>query len=98
MNRFFRYCFCLFVSLILLGNSPLFAQSDGNATVPEAYRKGFDSITTEQAKAWLSVLAGPNFAGRGTGQPGYFKAAHWVAGKAAERALRFIAVCLTFAH
>ena len=30
------------------------------------------------------MLAGPQFSGRGTGQPGYMKAAHWVAGKLAE--------------
>ena len=30
------------------------------------------------------MLAGPKFEGRGTGQPGYTKAAHWVAGKLAE--------------
>jgi Peptidase family M28 len=84
MSRLCGFGCCLFVSLILCSNSPLLAQSVINASVPEAYRGGFDSITADQAKSLLSVLAGPNFAGRGTGQSGYLKAAHWVAGKAAE--------------
>jgi len=50
----------------------------------EELATGYNSITQEQAKKWLSVLAGPGFEGRGTGQPGYTKAAHWVAGKLAE--------------
>lgn len=50
----------------------------------ESLKAGFDSITSEQAKEWLGVLAGPEFEGRGTGQVGYTKAAHWVAGKLAE--------------
>ena len=51
---------------------------------PENLKTGFDSITEEQAIDFLSVLAGPEFEGRGTGQVGYMKAAHWVAGKLAE--------------
>ena len=51
---------------------------------PENLKPGFESITEEQAKEWLGVLAGPTFGGRGTGQPGFIKAAHWVAGKLAE--------------
>ena len=45
---------------------------------------GFDSITTKQIESFVKVLAGPHFEGRGTGQKGYKKAAHWVAGKLAE--------------
>jgi Peptidase family M28 len=60
------------------------AQYDGAASVPEALAAGFDSISKEQSEAWLSILAGPVFEGRGTGQVGYVRAAHWVAGKAAE--------------
>ncbi len=51
---------------------------------PEELVTGFESITPEQAELWLNTLAGPGFAGRGTGQTGYMKAAHWVAGKVAE--------------
>ena len=51
---------------------------------PAELKEGFDAITIEQSKEWLGILAGPKFEGRGTGQPGYTKAAHWVAGKLAE--------------
>ena len=60
------------------------AQYDGSEAVPANLKTGFDSITPEQAKQWLSVLAGPGFEGRGTGQPGFIKAASWVSGKVAE--------------
>ena len=59
-------------------------QYSNPAQPPEELAAGYNSITQEQAKQWLSVLAGPGFEGRGTGQPGYTKAAHWVAGKLAE--------------
>jgi len=60
------------------------AQYAGADSPPERFREGFESIAVEQAREWLSVLAGADFEGRGTGQPGYAKAAHWVAGKLAE--------------
>lgn len=60
------------------------AQYDGSEGVPAELQKGFDSISAEQAKQWLNILAGPTFAGRGTGQAGFMKAAHWIAGKVAE--------------
>lgn len=63
---------------------PTFAQYEGAESPPERFRKGFESIAEDQAKQWLPILAGPNFSGRGTGHPGYTKAAHWVAGKMAE--------------
>lgn len=71
---------CAFFS----GSLPAAAQYAGSDSVPAEYKEGFDSITPEQAEQWLNVLAGPTFAGRGTGQPGFMKAAHWVAGKVAE--------------
>ena len=51
---------------------------------PEKLQVGFDSITEKQAQQWLEILAGPGFEGRGTGQVGYAKAAHWISGKLAE--------------
>lgn len=57
----------------------------GDVTPPPAeLQTGFETITAEQAEEWLNLLAGPQFGGRGTGQIGYMKAAHWVAGKCAE--------------
>lgn len=60
------------------------AQYSPLAPPPADLQQGFDSINMEQSKEWLGILAGPKFEGRGTGQPGYTKAAHWVAGKLAE--------------
>ncbi len=75
---------CLILSLHVGQPSATFAQYEGALAPPEVLRVGFESITAEQASEWLNVLAGPTFEGRGTGQPGHVKAAHWVAGKAAE--------------
>ncbi len=58
---------------------------------PEALKPGFDSITRGQSRAWLSKLAGPEFAGRGTGQPGYLKAARFVADNLAEMGFQPVA-------
>ena len=63
---------------------PVQAQFSGSIEPPVDYKTGFDVITHEKAKEWLSILAGPVFEGRGTGQIGFTKAAHWVAGKTAE--------------
>jgi len=71
----------------LLGGSVVEAQFAGAEPVSDALKVGYDSITPEQAKEFLSVLAGPQFKGRGTGQAGYTKAAHWIAGKVAEYGL-----------
>lgn len=73
---------CLAVSFS--GISATSAQYGTVPAPPEDLAKGFDSITAEQSEQWLNILAGPKFEGRGTGQPGYTKAAHWVAGKVAE--------------
>ena len=60
------------------------AQYAGAMAVPEALQTGFESISVEQSKEWLSVIAGPDKNGRGTGQPGFSKAAKFVAGKLSE--------------
>jgi hypothetical protein len=60
------------------------AQYEGALAPPETLRSGYESIKPEQCREWLEILAGPTFAGRGTGQPGHVKAAHWIAGKVAE--------------
>ncbi|MFK7765964.1 MAG: M20/M25/M40 family metallo-hydrolase [Mariniblastus sp.] len=64
--------------------STVFGQYDKASDPPAELKEGFEAITIEQSKEWLGILAGPKFEGRGTGQPGYTKAAHWVAGKLAE--------------
>lgn len=40
---------------------------------------GAATITVEKCKEWLGTLASPEFEGRGTGQPGFQKAADYVA-------------------
>jgi hypothetical protein len=41
--------------------------------------RGAAAVDADQCSAWLHKLAGPEFAGRGTGQEGYRKAAEFVA-------------------
>lgn len=60
------------------------AQYAGAESPPEEIRQGFESICQDQAKEWLSILASADFAGRGTGQPGYTKAAQWVSDRLSE--------------
>ncbi|MBL8853805.1 MAG: hypothetical protein JNK57_07520, partial [Planctomycetaceae bacterium] len=60
------------------------AQYGEVAPPPAELATGFETISSAQAEEWLGLLAGPQFEGRGTGQVGYNKAAHWVAGKLAE--------------
>ena len=73
-----------FVCVAANCGSTTLAQYANPAAPPDSLVAGYNSITEQQAKDWLGVLAGPGFEGRGTGQPGYTKAAHWVAGKLAE--------------
>lgn len=51
----------------------------GLKPVPSDVQTGFNSITPNAGKKFLSYLAGPECEGRGTGQPGYQKAADYVA-------------------
>ena len=76
-----------FVCVAANCGSTTLAQYANPAAPPDSLVAGYNSITEQQAKDWLGVLAGPGFEGRGTGQPGYTKAAHWVAGKLAELGL-----------
>jgi len=65
-------------------NQSASAQYAGAESPPARIREGFESIHKDQAEEWLSILAGADFAGRATGQPGYAKAAQWVADRLAE--------------
>ena len=82
-ETFTRSTIC-FLAIVICSSGIVNAQYGTLPPPPEDLQAGFDSINLEQSKEWLSVLAGPGFEGRGTGQPGYTKAAHWVAGKLAE--------------
>ena len=68
-------------------SQPCHAQFNEVTAVPDELKTGFDSITAEHSQELLQVLAGPAFEGRGTGQVGYTRAAHWMAGKLAELGL-----------
>lgn len=63
-------------------------QYPGTKPIPSDLRRGFDAITIPQAKTWLEKLSGPEFAGRGTGQAGYQKAAEWMADRFKELGLK----------
>ena len=69
----------LILSAVLLAvSSPAaLAQFAKTEPVPEKYKAGFDSINAEKAKEQLSILAGDEFAGRGSGQDGFQLAAKW---------------------
>ncbi|HRF59757.1 MAG TPA: M20/M25/M40 family metallo-hydrolase [Fimbriimonadaceae bacterium] len=67
---------------------PSWAQYPGAESVRDELKPGWDSIMASDAKAWLTMLSSKEFAGRGTGQPGYQKAADFVAGKFKEWGLK----------
>lgn len=47
--------------------------------VPSAYARGFRTIVADDARMLVSTLAGPDFLGRGPGQPGFDAAAGFAA-------------------
>lgn len=54
------------------------AQQPRTVTFPETSAAGARAITVQDLRAWLGRLASPEFEGRGTGQPGFEKAARFV--------------------
>lgn len=62
-----------FLSALLV--APLLAQSP---LAPDR-SEGAAAVDVAMCKEWLGTLAGPGFEGRGTGQPGFEKAANYVA-------------------
>ena len=68
-------------ALALMLIPSLAAQYKGAEPVPKALRGGFDNITEASCREWLAVLSSDEFEGRGTGTPGYEKAANFVAGQ-----------------
>ncbi|MEC9093482.1 MAG: M20/M25/M40 family metallo-hydrolase [Planctomycetota bacterium] len=80
-----KFSICFFSCCCLLGvGSQATGQYPGAIKPPMAWQDGFTSITDQQAKEWTTLLAGPKFKGRGTGQAGYLKASFFMAGKLAE--------------
>jgi Zn-dependent M28 family amino/carboxypeptidase len=72
-------------SLLLAG--VLCAQYPGAEPPPEKLAPGFSAITVEECRAWLSILASDDFAGRESGTPGYDKAADFMAQRFEELGL-----------
>ncbi|MEO7453533.1 MAG: M20/M25/M40 family metallo-hydrolase [Fimbriimonadales bacterium] len=67
---------------------PALAQYPSAMPSPAAMKVGFDTISTADARTWLNYLAGPECNGRGTGQPGYQKAAEYMAARFKEFGLK----------
>lgn len=55
---------------------------------PAEYARGFNAITSAQVKVWMEFLAGKETEGRGSGQPGYQKAADFMAARFKEYGLK----------
>ena len=63
-----------------LGGRPAaMAQYPSAVPVATELQAGFESINADQSKQWLAALTAPQMNGRGTGQPGYSRAATFVA-------------------
>lgn len=79
-----------FIPVLLLAICSAFAcaQYSGTQPVPEEYRKGVDAIKIDDAKSFLGYLAGPECEGRGTLQPGFQKAAKFMAERFKEFGLK----------
>lgn len=70
-----------FPRLVLLAAAALAAASAAVAqsALPDDRAKGAATVSVPDTKQWLGTLASPEFEGRGTGQPGFEKAANYVA-------------------
>jgi hypothetical protein len=78
-----------FFSVSLLAGSALLAHAQyaGSAPIPAQYKKGVDAIKIEDARRYLTYLS-TECEGRGTGQPGFFKAAEYIAARFKEAGLK----------
>ncbi|MBL8819620.1 MAG: M28 family peptidase [Planctomyces sp.] len=74
----------LLVFALLISTDQTSAQYAGAVPAPENLSAGFQSISEDDSKAFLSTLVSEEFSGRGTGQEGYLKAAKWFAERLAE--------------
>lgn len=76
------------LSSVALVCASALAQYPGALEPPQEASGGFQAIQESLLKEWLSYLAGPECEGRGSGQPGYQKAAEFVAAKFREFGLK----------
>lgn len=77
---------CLLGLLICSGLAS--AQYPGSVPPPTDAQSGYSSISIQDAKKHLGYLAGPECEGRGTGAPGFQKAADYVAARFKEYGLK----------
>lgn len=77
-----------FVPVLAVSFSVVYGQYPGAVPVKPELKKGFDAITIQDSKDVLSFLAGPECEGRGTGQPGFQKAADFVAKRFKQAGLK----------
>lgn len=75
----FRSTKTLAITLAAVAPSLLFAQFPGALAPPAELADGFNSISEDLAREHLEFLAGPECAGRGTGQEGFMVAARYIA-------------------
>jgi hypothetical protein len=75
---------CLVVIACLLSPIQGWAQYSPTEPVDPSVKTGFATITEDESEHILAILTGQGFDGRGTGQDGYIRAAHFVAGRLAE--------------
>jgi len=75
------------VLLLVAGCFLASAQYAGRQPIPERYKSGTDAIQIATAKQDLTFLA-TQCDGRGTGQPGFFRAADYIAEKFKEAGLK----------
>lgn len=78
------------VSVLVLA-SGVAAQYPGSAPAPDEWKRGFESLTPRDFQGWIAKLAGPEFAGRGTGQRGFQLAAEYMAARFKEYGLKPVA-------
>mgnify|MGYP002713109498 CR=1 FL=1 len=66
-------------------------KKDYSKGYPAPWRPGFESIRVEDCRAWLTHLASDEMEGRATGQPGFERAARWLAARFQEFGLEPVA-------
>ena len=86
MNRFPTWIVLATAAALHIGAAR--GAETASAPVAPKWSAGFHAIAEDDARRWLEYLAGPECAGRGTGQPGYDVAARYVAEQFAAIGLR----------
>lgn len=86
--RFHRSLVFIGLSFLVTGVAWAVTQYAEAIRPPAEYARGFNAITSAQVKVWMEFLAGKETEGRGSGQPGYQKAADFMAARFKEYGLK----------